>query len=155
MSYWLCDYDFYYNETKIFTFKRSDYLLFSILKLENNKGELLIKGRISPWVGFKSLKILEQRLDSNISFTKRDKLYYLTTLFNNSDLSVSIIPKSGLAIKFKGDFIVNEVIVGDVKGIIKGLKTIYYFNFTNMSTELINYCIIYFAFRYYDIDDVA
>lgn|SRR5690606_4983596 len=155
MSYSLNNYDFFHNDIKLFTFKRSDYIIYSILKIEDVNKNLLIKCRISPLLGFKSLKILEQKLNSEVSFIKKDKLFYLKVILNNNNFEITILPSSKLSLKFKGDFIINNKKAGIVYGKIEGLNTKHYFEFTEENPKLIYYCLLYFAIRYYDIDDVA
>lgn len=154
MSYFLYNYEFYQDSVKLFTFKRSDYIINSILRIEDIKGNSIIKCKIFPWIGFKSLRILEQNLENEITFIKK-RVFYLRVSLNNNVYEITILPKPQLSLKFKGDFVVNNKKVGVVVGKIEGLSTKHYFEFDEIGSELIYYCLIYFAVRYYDIDDVA
>ncbi|WP_410881673.1 hypothetical protein [Myroides sp. DW712] len=157
MKYYLKKGNFYYNDKKIFTLKRNDYLLFSILKIVDIENNMLIKCRVFPLLGFKLMKILDQGIINNIIFEKDKKSDYLITKINGEKYKITVKTSNNLfSLKVKGDFIVNNEERGTVLGKMDDFfNSSYHFEFVEQNKELNFYCLIFFALRYYYIEDVA
>ncbi|WP_353102328.1 hypothetical protein [Myroides odoratus] len=157
MVYYLKDGVFYCEDKEVLRLVRNDYFIYSTLRILDSNKEVLVKCRLHPWCSFKFMKIVKQNLKHWISIEKKNKLYYLITTIDDEKYNITVKTSNNLfSLKLKGDFIVNNEERGTVFGKMDDFfNSSYHFEFIEQNKELNFYCMIFFALRYYYIEDVA
>lgn len=153
--FFLIDNVFYKGNLKLFVLERTDYILYSVLKLIDENGMLILKCKVNLWGGYKSLKILKKNLSKDVSIIKKGNNVFFNVLTESDSYEIDISSANKYSPKFKVNFYLNNQLIGSCKSKTNFLRVKYLFEFDNISNEKINHCLMFFALKYYSIDDTA